>query len=187
MLSLIKDRKSTVCFDQRPIPLEVLTELFEAVRWAPSAYNEQPWSFIIGIKGSSSYDKIFDSIDEGNLPWAKNAPVLIVSVAKSNLTHNNKPNPYAWHDTGMAYSNLLFQATALNLCAHAMAGFSAQTIQDNFNIPSGFQPIIVAAIGYKGTCNNMPQSLVERENKIRNRKEIGEFVFSGQWNYPMQF
>lgn len=187
MLSIIQNRRSTVCFDNRPVPLEILKELFEAARWAPSSFNQQPWRFITGNKGTSSYNKIFDCLSEANQIWAVNAPILLVTVAQSNFSHNSKPNMHAWHDTAMAYSNLVNQATSLDLYLHPMAGFSSQKIIENFFILDDFKPVIAAALGYKGTCENMPESLISRENRKRERMELNEFVFEEKWGKPLAF
>ena len=42
---IIAERHSPRCFDGRSINPETLASLFEAARWAPSSFNEQPWRF----------------------------------------------------------------------------------------------------------------------------------------------
>ena len=85
---IIKDRRSTLAFSDKSVEPEVLNSLFEAAGLAPSSYNEQPWRFIYAEKGSESYDMIMQSIYPGNQSWAKNAPVLIVTIL--NRIHSEK-------------------------------------------------------------------------------------------------
>jgi nitroreductase len=183
----ILKRKSIVCFDQKPVPNEILNELFEAARWAPSANNQQPWRYIVGVKGTKCYNFIFESLKDGNKIWAVNAPVLIVCVAEVISEYTNKPNPYAWHDTALSFSNLVFQAISKDLYVHPMAGFFSEKIIEYFKIPAAYEPVIAAAIGYKGTCNGLPENIKERENKIRVRKVLNETVFEGKWKTPYIF
>jgi nitroreductase len=187
MVEQIMQRRSIVCFDKKPVASVILEELFEAARWAPSAFNQQPWRFIIGQKGSMSYDKIFSSLNESNQQWAITAPVLMISVAHSVFSHNGKPNIHAWHDTAMAYTNLVVQATSMELFVHPMAGFSSQSVIDNFNIPLEFQPVAAIALGYKGSCEGLPEAVKNRENRVRERKAITEIVFSDYWGNPFNF
>ena len=54
--ALLKQRYSPRIFDDRPIEESELQRLFEAVRWAASSYNRQPWRFIFAHEGSEAYD-----------------------------------------------------------------------------------------------------------------------------------
>ena len=75
---IIRDRYSTVIFSSKQIEDEKISSLFEAARWAPSAFNEQPWRFIVGVKGKDeNYRKIYNCLMEANQAWAKFAPVLV--------------------------------------------------------------------------------------------------------------
>lgn len=78
----IASRKSTRAFDNRQVSKEMLTDLFEAVRWAPSAFNEQPWRFIIAQNGEQGFDLLCDCLFEGNRNWAKMAPFFFWSLRK---------------------------------------------------------------------------------------------------------
>jgi nitroreductase len=187
MLPLLTKRKSTVCFDERPVQLNILKDLFEAARWAPSSSNIQPWRYIVGIKGSKSCELIFESLAEGNQRWAIYAPVLLVSVAQTISAQNLELNRHAWHDMAMSYSNLVYQATSVDLYLHPMAGFSAKKIIESFGIPDGFEPVIVAALGYKSECTNLSEDLIKRENRERKRMEINEFVYTENWGLPFIF
>ena len=55
---LIRNRWSPRAFSDKPIPEVVLRSLFEAARWAPSSYNEQPWAYIVATKDDKvNFDK----------------------------------------------------------------------------------------------------------------------------------
>ena len=99
MLEPILHRWSPRAFADRDVPAEDLKRGFEAARWAASCFNEQPWRFIVGRRGDETFRKILDALVPGNQVWAKNAPVLILSVASKQFAHNRQVNPHYWHDT----------------------------------------------------------------------------------------
>ena len=53
----IKTRRSIRRFTEQPIPDEVLNELLEAVRWAPSWSNTQCWEIIV-VKDGETKQKL---------------------------------------------------------------------------------------------------------------------------------
>ena len=121
---LLRRRWSPRAFANQAVEPETLGSLVEAARWAPSCFNEQPWSFLVATKDNDSeHRRMLECIVEGNVGWAQYAPVLMISVAKLAFDHNGKPNTHAWHDVGLAVGNMLVQATSLGLGAHQMAGF----------------------------------------------------------------
>ncbi len=172
---VIRERHSTVIFSPKEIEEEKLTSLFEAARWAPSAFNEQPWRFIVGRKGKDeNYQKIYDSLMEANQAWAKYAPVLVVTIASVNSPVTGKANRFAQYDTGMAVGNMLAQATSLGLYTHQMGGFSVKNVRDFFDIGEEYDVLAVMAIGYKGDIKLFPEYIQEREMKKRIRKPLDE-------------
>lgn len=174
---VLRERYSTVIFSSKQIEEEKLTSLFEAARWAPSAFNEQPWQFIVGLKNKDdNYKKLFDCMVEANQYWAKYAPVLVLSLARKNSSVSGKPNRFAHYDTGMAVGNLLAQATSLGLFVHQMGGYSVSKVLEFFEIGDDLEPMALMAIGYKGDTELFPDDLKERELKKRVRKSIDEIL-----------
>ena len=180
ILPVIASRWSPVAFSSRPVEEEALLSLFEAARWAPSCNNVQPWSFLVGHKGSESYDKMADCLAEGNA-WAKKAPVLVLPVANMLFPVNGKPNRTAMYDAGMAVGNLLAQATADGLIVHQMAGYNVEQAREILEIPADHEPLAMMAIGYYGDHATLDEKNRLREEKPRERKAVSEFVFDGKW------
>jgi nitroreductase len=183
---LITRRWSPVQFDDRPVEQEKLIALFEAARWAPSSYNEQPWRFIVGIRDapgteSETWNKLLDTLVEANQTWARHAPVLAISVAKLKFEKNGKPNRHAWHDVGLAAGQLLTQATALDLSVHQMAGFNASAARAAFAIPDDHEPVAAMAIGYHGPNPQLPDDVRRRDAGQRQRQPLDAMVFSDRW------
>lgn len=59
-----------------------LMSLFEAARWAPSSFNNQPWRFIYSKRTAREWTKFLDLLNEGNRIWAKDAGVLVVIISR---------------------------------------------------------------------------------------------------------
>ena len=117
----LQTRWSPRTFSDKSLNIETIQRLFEAARWAASSYNEQPWRFTYGQKGTDAYDKIFNCLGEFNQGWAKNAPVLVLTAIKEKFG-NGKDNYHALHDLGLATGNMTFQAQSEGIALHQMAG-----------------------------------------------------------------
>lgn len=179
---VLSERWSPRAFDSRPVEPEKLRALFEAARWAASSFNAQPWYFIVAAKGDpESYRKVLESFVEFNQGWAKNAPVIGLSVARLNFEHNGQLNRHAFHDVGQAAANLAVQAAAHGLQLHQMAGILPDKARELFSIPQGYEAVAGFALGYPGDPESLPQQLKERELAPRTRKPLASFVFSGKW------
>jgi nitroreductase len=72
---LMKRRWSPRAFAERLVEHEKLRSMFEAARWAPSAFNAQPWSFIVATKEDSNvYNRLLHCMPAANQRWAHRAP-----------------------------------------------------------------------------------------------------------------
>src|ERR1700733_13233393 len=105
--NLIRNRWSPRAFDSRPVEPEKLRSLFEAARWAASSNNGQPWYFIVATKDDGeNFARVLQAFNENNQAWAKNAPVIGLSVAALKFAQNDKPNRHALHDVGQAAATM---------------------------------------------------------------------------------
>jgi nitroreductase len=179
---LIADRWSPYAFAERPVPPIELSSLFEAARWAPSSYNEQPWRYIVATKKDvTEFERILACLVEGNQAWAKNAPVLALGCTSLQFALNGKPNAAAIHDLGIASATLTFEATARGLHVHQMIGILPDKVRSDYAIPDDIQPLTGLAIGYAAPADMLPEKLRERDLAPRTRKPLREFVFAKEW------
>ncbi len=180
----IEKRRSPRAFDpDRPVSEDILFSLLEAARWAPSANNIQPWRFIIGQNGDGTHQRIASTLSEGNRIWAEDAPILILAVTQE-VGKRGKQN-YAWHDLGLATTQMILQALAMELYAHIMAGFSKDDARSAFSIPTEYAPLTVIALGYLGDAEKLPDKLQAREKAPRLRKPFEEIAFQNTWGEPL--
>jgi nitroreductase len=184
ILPLLAERWSPRAFAARPVEAEKLRILFEAARWAPSSFNEQPWSFVICRKDDATgFENLAACLNPGNA-WAKEVPVLGLSVASLNFARNNAPNRHAWHDVGLAMGHLLAQASSMGIYVHQMAGFSPEKARQALGIPETHAPVAMFALGYLGDPETLSEDLRRRETEPRQRKPVTQFVFQGTWGNP---
>lgn len=181
VLEPIRLRWSPRAFDARSIEPEKIRLLFEAARWAPSSYNEQPWRYIYALKeDGEDRAKLEALLVEGNA-WAKSAPLLLISFASKMYKHNGKENRHALHDTGCASGFITLQAVQLGLVTHQMSGFRSDDANAELGVPDDFMPGSMMAVGYLGNPASLPEPLRERELAPRVRKEQAEFAMRGHW------
>lgn len=177
--SLIERRKSVRAFSSTAVEPDKINSLFEATRWAPSSTNEQPWVYIYATKDQEElWEKLFNPLHDGNKLWAKEAPLLILSLARKNFTRFPGANVHAMYDLGGANSFLSLQAVELGLQVRQMAGFTAGIARTNLNIPSEYEIGVYIAVGYPGDPTILPENLKRREFEPRERYIQQEFVMN---------
>jgi nitroreductase len=177
----IKHRHSGYHYDAtRAVSTEQLASVLEAGQQAPSSYNDQPWKFIVADKNSNkaAYAKALAGLVEFNQKWAQAAPVLIIIVADLN-SREGKFNKYAQYDTGAAAGYMALQAASLGLMAHQMGGFDGDALRTSFEIPQGFEPMAVMALGHE--AEDKATRVVKKE-----RKPLARIAFDGDWGIGNQ-
>ncbi|AVS68094.1 nitroreductase family protein [Paracidovorax avenae] len=182
--SVFTDRWSPRAFTGEPIPESGLLALLEAARWAPSAYNAQPWRFIYARRDTPSWDPIFQALEPFNQGWAQRAAalVVIVSAEQAVFPGESAPAPNAWHafDAGAAWASLALQATLSGWSAHAMAGFDAALVREAAAIPGGYAVQAVVAIGRRGDKGVLPEGLQSRESP-NGRLPLAQLASEGRF------
>jgi nitroreductase len=181
---LLKERWSPRAFAPRPVESDKLASIFEAARWASSCFGEQPWRFIVGCRGDATHEKLAACLMPGNITWAPKAPVLGLSIAKLNFSANGSPNRHAYHDVGAASAQLTFQAMALGIYTHQMAGFDQAKARQIFEIPQDYDPVALIALGYVGDPDTLTEDQRKKELTPRSRKPLAELVFAEKFGGP---
>ncbi len=179
---LLARRWSPYGFDPRPVPTDDLRSVFEAARWAPSAFNEQPWRYLVATRDDEvRFADMLTCLVETNQQWARHASALIIVVASLSFDRNGKPNRTALHDVGLASASLSLEATNRGLMVHQMSGILADRAQELYGIPEGFQATTAVAIGYAGGGPEVAETFRDRDEKPRLRRPQSAFVFAGEW------
>jgi nitroreductase len=179
--SLIINRWSPRAMTGQLIGQQGLMSLFEAARWAPSSYNDQPWIFGYVTKDSLLWSTYFNLLVDFNKSWAHNAGVLIIVASRKNYTDSGEPYPSHSFDTGAAGENLALQGSAMGLVVHMIEGFDKDRAYKELNIdPAQYTIETMIAVGQRAGKETLTKALQEREVPS-DRKPIEKFVFHGRF------
>ena len=178
---LLKKRWSPRIFSSELLSDEEIAALFEAARWAPSSFNEQPWRFIYAQRSDTeAFEALLGCLSTGNQEWAADVPLLVASIAHTIYTKTGKPNRHAWHDVGQAVAHLSIQATAMNLYVHQMSGFSPDKVRELYGIGPDFEPATMFTIGRLGSLDGVDEERAEREMAPQKRRPVSEWLFDNE-------
>jgi nitroreductase len=182
---LLARRWSPYGFSDRLVSAADLRSVLEAARWAPSSYNEQPWSYLLATRDDTEeFERVLSCLVEQNQAWARRAAVLMLTVVATRFARNGKPNAAAVHDIGLASANMTVEATARGLSVHQMIGILPERAREVFSIPEDHRALTAIAIGYAQPPDQLEEKWKERDLAPRTRKPLAEFVFAGRFGEP---
>lgn len=176
--SLFIKRWSPRAMSGEPITKNELMQLFEAARWAPSSFNNQPWHFVYALRDTKEWSNLFDLLIPFNQSWCKNAAALVVVISQNFFSYNHKPSRTHSFCAGAAWENCALQGTVQGLVVHGMEGFNYDRAQTALQIPNEYTVEAMFAVGKPGKIEDLPKELQEREFPS-DRKKVEEFVFEG--------
>ena len=179
---LFLDRWSPRAMSGEALTEEELLTLFEAARWAPSSYNNQPWRMLYARRETEHWPAFLGLLVEGNRAWAKDAAALVLFVSKETFDFNGQPYPTHSFDAGAAWENLALQATLMGLVTHGMQGFDYERARTELRIPEGFRVEAMVADGRPGDPAKLPEKARERE-KPSDRKPLSEIICEGPFGF----
>lgn len=182
ILPLLLSRTSSRAFSDERLSEEELMSLFEAARWAPSSFNNQPWRFVYARRGEDGWDTLFGVLGDFNKSWCIRADTLILVTTKNNFEHSNKPSVTARFDTGAAWMSLAIEAHSKDIVAHGMEGFDYAAITKNLNIPDSFTVEAMIAVGKAGNIEDLPPELKKKET-LSTRKPLKDIISKGKFSF----
>jgi len=163
ILELIKTRRSIRKYKLDPIPEEEINKILEAGRWAPSASNRQPWSFIV-LRSEETKRKLAETLTWGG--FLSQAPLGIAVVI------NPRASNHPVEDGAAATQNMLLEAHSLGLGAcwiGAYGSVNEESAKDILNVPDDKRLLSVIVIGRPAES---PQS---------TRRKLDEITFSDRY------
>ena len=179
------ERWSPRAFTGESIPQETLLSFFEAARWAPSAYNSQPWRFLYARRDTPDWERFLGLLNEFNRNWAQHASALVIIASKTDFIAPGatEETPALWHtfDTGSAWGHLALQASLSGWHTHGMAGFDQELTRKELKIPQGYALHAAVAVGKLGDKSSLPEYLQGREMPSP-RKPLSELVSEGDFS-----
>lgn len=162
-----------------------LHTVLEAARWAPSAYNIQPWRFIYAHRDDPCWDRWVGLLDPFNAAWAHCASVLVFLVTDTLMPARGdtprRPSRSHSFDAGAAWAQLALQATQLGYQAHAMAGIDVDRVKAELDVPDHYRVEIGIAIGRVAAPDCLPVELRAREVPS-GRMPLAQIAFHGRFD-----
>ncbi|MBN2460697.1 MAG: nitroreductase family protein [Candidatus Cloacimonetes bacterium] len=128
-----------------PIAPDVIEELQKAAQLAPSCFNRQPWRYVM-VNDNETLNQLREVYSEGN-EWAYNASLVVAVVSRKDYDCIIRDREYYLFDTGLSSAFLILQATALDLVAHPIAGFSPKKVRRILSIPEEMSVVTLIIIG----------------------------------------
>lgn len=182
---LLAGRRSASVFD----PGYELTDaqldlLLEAARWAPSAGNSQPWSFVVARRGDRMHQRFVPLLSRGNSGWVPRASAVLVGLAQVRSEPGSEMaySDYAEYDLGQAAADLTVQAEWMGLRVHQFAGFDHEAFVAEFAVPDHLKVMAGIAVGRWWPLDervDVDESTAAREDRPRRRREIDDLRHRG--------
>lgn len=162
---LTQERYSLRKFADRPVEEDVLQQILEAGRTAPSAKNLQPHRIVV-IQSPAGLEKI-----RGFTRNAFNAPLVLLVCG---ILEQGWVNPFNGHnstemDASIVATQMMLQATELGLGTTWACWFDTEAVKTLLDLPQGWQPFLMMPLGYPATDAKPSASHTQR-------KELSEMV-----------
>ncbi|MDA3901788.1 MAG: nitroreductase family protein [Spirochaetes bacterium] len=171
----INNRRSYRNIEPVQIGDDIVSELAEAARLAPSCYNKQPWKFVF-VRSAEGLQKMKQAYSAGN-EWAHKGSAVVVVFASRESDCIIKDREYYLFDTGIAVGQMMLRATELGLVAHPIAGYSPDKVHEILSIPDGFNIITLLVLGKKSNDSDN-----DDESERPGRLGLSEICSSEQFD-----
>ncbi|WP_455285235.1 nitroreductase family protein [[Eubacterium] cellulosolvens] len=143
MTEAIKTRRSVRRYNSTSVEESRIVECLEAARWAPSADNSQPWSFIV-VRNPETRRKLAQIHDWGK--FMAESPVVIAFLA------DPRRSPRHFHgDAAVAVQNFMLTAHSLGLgtcCMGVIASEFERPIKRLLEVPEDLVLLCTVSVGY---------------------------------------
>lgn len=181
------ERWSPRAFDNTPVAEGDLHVMFEAARWAPSAFNAQPWRFVYALRGDADWDRLRGVLVPFNADWVATAGALVFICSDTMMQGkpDKPPTPSHSHsfDAGAAWALLALQATHMGYHTHGMTGVDFDRARVELEAPERFRVEAAIAIGRQGDKAQLPEGLRDRETPS-SRVPLANLVYRGRFGAP---
>lgn len=179
------ERWSPRAFTDATISEPELLTILEAGRWAPSAFNVQPWRFIYARRGTPAWAPLLASLHPFNQSWAQRASALVVvACANQSLSPGAtepSPNPHHPFDAGAACAYIALQASMMGWHAHTMAGIEKDIARERLQVPADHAIHVAMAIGRRSEDTSFLSDSQRAREKPSARLPLAAIASEGRF------
>jgi nitroreductase len=175
---VINQRISTRSFLPDMIPEDDIHYILECAQKAPSWMNKQCWRFIV------VNDKdIISEIAKTSIinRWIKQAPIIIVACADSQISGYTNDVPYYIVDVSIAFQHLILAATDRGLGTCWIGGFSENKLKMILEIPPRIKVIALTPLGYPTLNESIGSRTRQTVVRSTKRKSLKEIIHWNHW------
>ena len=169
-IEAVMTRTSVREFTAQKVGKDTVEILLRAAMAAPTAWNSQPWAFVV-LDDEALLDSL--AVMSGNNVCDR-APLAIVACGDTAKMIDGDARAYWINDVSAASENILIAANALGLGAVWTGGYPDSGreagIRKALNLPANLIPMSVLCIGYPAK-KQKPQNKWKEENIYYNRFE----------------
>ncbi len=177
----IDRRRAYRSLDPVEVTPELVQDLAECARLAPSCFNNQPWRFVF-VYDPERLQEMHTALRRGN-EWARAASLIIAVFSQKELDCQIQGRDYYLFDTGMATAFLLLRATELGLVAHPIAGYDEGRVKEILGIPEEMTVIALVIVG-KHSAEISPvlsEKQVAWEKERPERLPLEQFAYTDSY------
>lgn len=158
----IRGRKSIRKYENRPIPNDVMDELLDTMRLAPSANNMQRWSIVVVTDADLRKQLVPVS---GNQKFVGECSAFLVGVSEPGAF-------YSTVDMTIALDHLTLRAVELGLGTCWIGDFEPEKVKKLLDIPDDRDVPICMTLGYPA-----------QNPSARKRKSISQLFYKDMWDF----
>ena len=206
---VVRARRMTRAFDDRPIEPGVLDGLVELAARSPSAGKTQGWHLVVleGDQTSAFWDTTLPAVKRDSFRWKRllNAPVIALPLAdaKAYVDRYSEPDkaqtglgsgasawpvPYWTIDASMAVMTLLLAAEDVGLGALFFGVFRGEReLRQRLGIPAGMELLGAVALGHPADPSGalaVDSTSGPGRSAARERRRSAQIIHRGGWSPP---
>ena len=145
VLEVIRKRQSVRSYQDKEIPEEVLQQVLEAGRLAPSASNKQCWKFIV-VEDEDLRKKLIPACK--NQKFIGEAPVVIAGCA-TNPDYVMICGEHSYSiDLAIALDHISLEAASLGLGTCWIGAFYQDQVKEILGVPEDVRVVSLIPLGY---------------------------------------
>ncbi len=182
-MDVVLSRQSVRSFTTEPVPQEIIDQILEAGRWAPSTQNRQPWRFLV-ITDRALIQKLplhcgFIGLVNS---FMKDAAFVVIACAepKEDLVLNGQS--YYLVDTAIALQQMVLTSWNFGVGSCWLGAFSETSIKAFLDIPDSIRVIAICPFGYPKDKKTLYAKAVSSFAGSRKRKPKENIFFMNKWS-----
>jgi nitroreductase len=149
-IRVLKERRSVRQYEAKPIPKEIIEDIIDCARFAPSANNVQPWVFVVvtSEEGKKELARL--------ATWGK----FIADAAACVAVFCERDNKHAVEDGSAATENIMLAAKAHGIGSCWVAGYRrpySEEVRQFLRVPEKYELISLVPLGYPAQTPNPPK------------------------------